>query len=61
MNKEIDILVLDAGLFEAADAVSAAFEGMTTSTIVLTPETMNDAEWDNVLSQILHANKVVTL
>lgn len=61
MSKEVDILVLDAGLFDAAEVVSAALDGMTVNTIVLMPETMNDAEWDDVLSQILLAKKVVTL
>ena len=50
------VLVLDLGLHPASegplDAVREAFESSQMNVVKLTPETMNDDDWDQVVQQI---------
>lgn len=57
-----DTIVLDTGLLEDRDTLQAALAAMKISkSRTLTPATMNDSDWDEVLDLVLSAKRVITL
>lgn len=57
------LLVLDTGLFNDRETLSAALRSMGTSVDIrqLNPEEMNDGDWDEILNLVLSATRVMTL
>ena len=59
------VLVLDLGLHPASeeplDAVRVAFESSQMDVVKLTPETMNDDDWDQVVQQIERCTRCLTI
>lgn len=59
------VLVLDLGLHPASegplDAVREAFESSQMDVVKLTPETMNDDDWDQVVQQIALCTRCLTI
>lgn len=57
------LLVLDTGLFNDRETLSAALQSMGTSVDIrqLNPEEMNDGDWDEILNLVLSATRVMTL
>lgn len=56
--------MLRTGLFKHADIISASLgdqDDLSVELIDLENENMNDKEWDEVLEQILLAQRVITL
>ncbi|MCB1759625.1 MAG: hypothetical protein KDI68_07555 [Gammaproteobacteria bacterium] len=61
---ELDLLVLDTGLFADSDTVSAALAELPQTRLArmaVDPESMTTAEWDRLLQRLLQAEKVITL
>ena len=58
----LKILALDAGLFGDAGTVRQAIAQMPGSrTVSLVPAEMSPPDWDDVLSEILTADKIITI
>jgi hypothetical protein len=59
------ILALHANLFQDANTVESALEYMTDNPEVkhksLTPATMSEKDWDQILVEILSVEKIITL
>ena len=59
------VLVLDLGLHPASegplDAAREAFESSQMDVVKLTPETMNDDDWDQVVQQIERCTRCLTI
>ena len=56
------LVILETGLFADAETLNAALAtGPAGKTVTLQPATMTDADWDNVLEDILSADKVITI
>ena len=59
------ILALPANLFQDANTVESALEKMTDNPEVkhksLTPATMSEKDWDQILVEILSVEKIITL
>ena len=59
------ILALHANLFQDANTVESALLKIGDNPVVkhksLSPETMNDNDWDKVLIDILSVKKIITL
>ena len=59
------VLVLDLGLHPASegplDAVREAFESSQMNVVKLTPETMNDDDWDQLVQQIERCTRCLTI
>jgi hypothetical protein len=59
------ILALHANLFQDANTVESALEKMTDNPEVkhkfLTPATMSEKDWDQILVEILSVEKIITL
>ena len=59
------ILALHANLFQDAITVESALEKMTGNPEVkyksLTPATMSEKDWDEILVEILSVEKIITL
>ncbi|MBC8219457.1 MAG: hypothetical protein H8E67_02685 [Proteobacteria bacterium] len=59
------ILALHANLFQDANTVESALEEMTDNPEVkhksLTPATMSEKDWDQILVDILSVEKIITL
>jgi hypothetical protein len=59
------ILALHANLFQDAITVESALEKMTGNPEVkhksLTPATMSEKDWDEILLEILSVEKIITL
>ena len=59
------ILALHANLFQDANTVESALEIMTDNHEVkhksLTPATMSEKDWDQILVEILSVEKIITL
>ena len=59
------ILALHANLFQDANTVESALEIMTDNPEVihksLTPATMSEKDWDQILVEILSVEKIITL
>lgn len=59
-----DFLVLDTGLFNDHDFLSAALQSLEIPQSLhhkLDPENMNDADWDNLLNLVLSTKCVISL
>lgn len=57
-------VVLDTGLFSDRDTVITALTQLNlpeSSWHKLTPDTMNDSDWDHILNQVLSATRVITV
>lgn len=57
-------LVLDTGLFDDRDTLSAALQLLdlpSARTRKLNPTTMKDGDWDDILNLVLSAKRVITL
>ncbi|MBX2882714.1 MAG: hypothetical protein KTR32_22380 [Granulosicoccus sp.] len=57
-------VVLDTGLFEDRDTLRQALESLNlpeSNWFTLTPDTMNESDWDKVLTLVLSTNRVITL
>ena len=59
------ILALHANLFQDANTVESALEKMTDNPEVkhksLTPATMSEKDWDEILVEILSVGKIITI
>lgn len=64
-DAKVTLLVLEAGLFPDAatldDALSLVKDDASVRRRKITPDKMDDAEWDHLLSDILAAKIVLTL
>ncbi len=57
-------VVLDTGLFSDRETVTNALTQLNlpeSSWHKLTPETMNDGDWDQILNLVLSATRVITV
>ncbi len=66
MNNENNntTLLLDTGLFNDADTLSAALQLLdlpATHRRKLAPEKMTDGDWDEILNLVLSTKRVITL
>ncbi|OED42773.1 hypothetical protein AB833_05410 [Chromatiales bacterium (ex Bugula neritina AB1)] len=68
MNSDTDIessfVVLDTGLFNDTQTLSAAVQLLDippTHTRTLVPDKMTDGDWDDILSLVLSTKRVITL
>lgn len=58
------IVLLDTGLFKDKDTMLAAVRTLNipeTHRRTLSPEIMNDSDWDDVLTLVLSAKRVITV
>ena len=62
-NTDITV-ILNTAIFEDVETVESAIQCLQlpqAQQLKLEPENMNDKDWDNVLSLVLSANRVITL
>jgi len=63
-TEQISAVVLDTGLFNDRDTLLAALDGLNipdSHRRQLNPTTMNDGDWDEILSLVLSTTRVITL
>lgn len=65
LNKEKNnLLVLDTGLFNDRQTLATALEGLNlpeSQWRTLSPQDMNESDWDDILTQVLSADSVISL
>lgn len=63
-SERTDTLILDTGLFDDRDTLLNAIEDLAlapTDYLKLIPEQMNDGDWDQVVTRLLSARRIITV
>lgn len=63
-NNRSDTIVLETGLFQDRETVARALAEINipeSNRVKMEPESMNDRNWDNLLSLVLSAKRVITV